>query len=360
MESSQSEINVPSCDESKPGDVTDPLIFPWLSEERIFEIGDAPPLEEYSDFYSRMATRDPSAAYSIITMNTGACVCSCTMIADLRYILDMDKLKEQLRECEDDSSTIAIRLGLAWVDNIEMKDVKSVHSSYADVFPYFDRVRTGEIILHANLLLVDRKDKTIERFEPNALPHALEADIRRYESIDATVKRDILPLLGEGYRYCDPLSFCPIGGPQGDDEYCAAWSIFYMHLRLTNPNLSRKELTRRLNDLSRVQSPLVDYLEVMKNTYEAIDSRSIVYSPSQLERLYLRIRDMTDRGFVPALTSIMKTYDSYMRFLARGPPNYGREPKATMFWLDLIHVRAVWRTEGSDIMRYLVNGRLFT
>jgi len=100
---------------------------------------------------------------------------------------------------------------------------------------------------HANMLLINRNLKEIERFEP----HGGETTVYNVNSMDAFFKNFADQL---GYSYINPLDYCPLG-PQSreavDTEirrlcvalgYCVAWATMYTLLRLLNPEYSREEV----------------------------------------------------------------------------------------------------------------------
>lgn len=116
--------------------------------------------------------------------------------------------------------------------------------------------------LHANTLIIDKKNKTIERFEPHGS-----------HEYDSKLDEDLKELFKE-FKYIPPLEFCPYYGPQAiegqqvpdiptikeetekktckchikrksktDPEgYCEPWSLWYADMRLSYPDIPIKEL----------------------------------------------------------------------------------------------------------------------
>lgn len=90
---------------------------------------------------------------------------------------------------------------------------------------------------HATLLIIDNKERVIERFDPNGSLSASGSFLER-----VTLETDrLLDKFGKemGYLYISPEVFCPRVGVQAveglfDDKvgYCASWSILYGEERL--------------------------------------------------------------------------------------------------------------------------------
>lgn len=348
------------CDDSKPGDLTDRLLFPWLSTARIFNQGEAPPLAAYDAFYREAISENPGKTYAIIVMNSEVCVTSCTMIVDIHFIPDLGKFKTAIDEClttsEEDTPIIAIYLSLAWIEDVRQVGVDYptvAKSTYPQKFPGYKNVVIGTLKMHANMLIVDRVEKTLERFEPNRLPYEDRASDDRHKAIDETIENDILPLLGEGFRYCNPQSFCPRGGPQEEeDELCAAWSFFYLHLRLTNPNLSRREITHRMKGLPTSPHILIDYMDVLKNTYEALMRGSKIYSSKNKLRLEELSKEFSRRHFGWVVKYTSTVVPIYVELLHRVLQNFSRSKIKSMYWNDVFRSRAAWIADGK--LQYLM------
>lgn len=116
------------------------------------------------------------------------------------------------------------------------------------VFPFGFTCKSGG---HANYYLYDRINKSLERFEPNG---------KLVDScISTKVDYDIPKLLNDHYRepfiktYLKPLDFLPEHAFQQIQEneplhkgstngYCAAWSLWYIDMRLSHPQIPPKTL----------------------------------------------------------------------------------------------------------------------
>lgn len=356
------------CDKGKPGDGTDELLFPWLTTERIFTEDEVPPLETYLKFYTKVMGINMGRAFAIISMNSEVCVMACTMITDLKYIPDLNQFTRELTECltvsEQDTPIIAIDLIIVWMENVKeisVYDTRVSKTTYSNTFPTFKTVIYGDMAMHANIIIVDRIEKIVERFEPNPIVSGSDESIaKRSRTIDSMIRRSIVPILGDGFRYCTPQSYCPRGGPQ-DDEYCAAWSFFYLHLRLTNPNLSRGEISRRLNVLAREGTIIADYLEVMRNTYVALHSPDKKqYSHSQRARYEEMVQIFSRRHFGAVLLGVIDDVDRLLDFLRRIGFSTRTTRKSTaerLYWYKVLHGRAVWAGDDGRL-RYIVDGKV--
>lgn len=357
------------CESPKVGDLTDDMIFPWLTTERIFGPDEKfPSLKGYEKFYNIMVD-NIGTTYAIISMNTDVCISICHIMIDLEYIPDLEHLEKTIDEClatsEQDTPIIAIFLSLVWVEGVKSMDTNKEpirSTSYPKSFPAYKDVFTGELAAHANILIVDRIEKTLERFEPNVLEQfrivSTDPHEKRYDSIDSTVKKYIVPLLGSAYTYCAPRSFCPSGGQQSEDEYCGAWSLFYLHLRLTNPNLSRGEIIRRMDRFPRSRPLVIDYLEVLKNTYEALTTGSTIYSRIHRTRLEEYKKAFSGKHLGWIIRYIVRFPHAYMEFLRHIPPSYARSRNKALFWSYLMHGQALWFSPDDSHVRYVAHGRI--
>ena len=112
--------------------------------------------------------------------------------------------------------------------------------------------------LHANYLLIDIETMEIERFEPhgayppvglNYNPEILDRLIINYISecglkFNYFKPKDYLPKIGFQVIEINELKADYIGDPNG---FCALWCIWWVDLRLSNPNIPRNKLVKLLN-----------------------------------------------------------------------------------------------------------------
>lgn len=132
---------------------------------------------------------------------------------------------------------------------------------------------TGKVKLpsaHANILIYDKDQKILERFEPHG---AMGSGLRVTFNIPE-LDQQLEKFAGKlGAQYYHPLDFCPKHGPQTQQEhekvfakytgtksgFCAAWSFWYVILRMTNPDISRTSIIEQA--LSSIKTGYDDYTQ---------------------------------------------------------------------------------------------------
>lgn len=103
------------------------------------------------------------------------------------------------------------------------------------------RYRVG----HQNIVIINKKMKTVERFEPNGV-------FPKFDFVDAIFKKEFAKQL----KYIPPLQYCPTLGPQTLQKqldkggFCVTWSTLYMHLRLRNPDIDAETIVDYLTSFS--------------------------------------------------------------------------------------------------------------
>lgn len=138
-----------------------------------------------------------------------------------------------------------------------LKMLKSCKKRYIMLPLYFEWIDGA----HANIILIDLEKRTAERFEPyGKLPlfFFIVSDI--FDNMMLTFLRKHL---GGDMKYIKPLTFCPERSLQtlnedygteyyGDpDGFCAAWTTWFIDMRLENPNMDRAKLISK--SLSRIK-----------------------------------------------------------------------------------------------------------
>lgn len=108
---------------------------------------------------------------------------------------------------------------------------------------------------HFNSILIDNKLKTIERFEPHGYKSSWYHNQRLMDKKLAGLLIKLLP----GFSYVTPRDYISRIGFQGYDSttknyditqfvdmaYCIVWSLWYLDLRLRNPDIPRNKLIER-------------------------------------------------------------------------------------------------------------------
>jgi hypothetical protein len=101
--------------------------------------------------------------------------------------------------------------------------------------------------LHANMLWLDYKSKTIDFFEPSF--HPLYKDKGLYDELAILLKRKqcLKDFVLQPQAYTIPKIKHQQRGPQSftQDSNCADWCIAYVHLRSLNPDLSGSAVLER-------------------------------------------------------------------------------------------------------------------
>ena len=106
---------------------------------------------------------------------------------------------------------------------------------------------------HENMIIYDKTNKEIERFEPNGSVYGDSCiDV---DDIDTRIKNMINKHFpGKVRKAIPPLGFCPLNNFQfiesqeegalttDPNGFCAAWTIWYTDLRLSNPNKTRRQV----------------------------------------------------------------------------------------------------------------------
>ena len=121
---------------------------------------------------------------------------------------------------------------------------------------------------HQNCLIIDNKKKTIERFEPHGSESSY--NMEQYDKGLISALMDKLDLSSMAmysshpnghpdskYTYISPIDFCPSDGLQVMEDsdplntkldfegYCYMWSVFYMEMRMTKPDIPRDVLIKK-------------------------------------------------------------------------------------------------------------------
>ena len=110
---------------------------------------------------------------------------------------------------------------------------------------------------HANILMVDLKEKTIELFEPHGKRtemSTLDSLEGAYDISDRLLKKMFSKILPK-YSYISPQNYLPTYGLQGRiDSYtglCVSWSMLYIHYRILNPTIERKRIIKYMNTFTK-------------------------------------------------------------------------------------------------------------
>jgi len=174
--------------------------------------------------------------------------------------LFIKKSSDISRDYPTSDNKIDARYQLIWIDNIKMLYIGAlfklmwrncIKSKKRFIFIFFGIF--GEVLggvtrswAHSNCLIYDTKTKELERFEPHG-----SVTFYNNKALDDAITNQLEPIVNFK-KYYKPLDFCPsvnfqkmpslkkIGvDPSG---FCAYWTIWYMDMRLLNPDKPRNEL----------------------------------------------------------------------------------------------------------------------
>ena len=138
---------------------------------------------------------------------------------------------------------------------------------------------------HVNYMLYDQNTNEMERFEPYG--YLDDDSILIPQKTDEAIVDIFKTKYGDNFirKYYKPLSFCPYNSFQNIQElekeltqqdpagFCAAWVTWYIELRLSNPDMKRKQvvdlsLQKLKNNKKSFTSYIRSYSVVLKYIYK--------------------------------------------------------------------------------------------
>ena len=129
---------------------------------------------------------------------------------------------------------------------------------------------------HANMIIFDSKNKTIEHFEPHGYHEDSQWSISRvYIKSITGVKRFSMNYFPD-YKIISPKDYEPKNGLQATIDafsgMCVTWSILYLNYRILNPDIPVKELVRHINKKIKRNQLLrfTRYVELILKKYKKI------------------------------------------------------------------------------------------
>lgn len=143
--------------------------------------------------------------------------------------------------------------------------------------------------LHANMILIDKKNNTIERFDPyGGLIHN-----KNFDDLDSFLYQIGKECINQDVIYYNPQDLFQGFGPQvfsreNADYYkhindpfgfCMAWGIWYIELRLKNPELSGKTVLQTFMDkMDKTEKSFIKYIRqyAAKLTHKKEDIMKII------------------------------------------------------------------------------------
>jgi len=129
----------------------------------------------------------------------------------------------------------------------------------------------GVNIAHANMLLYDGVNNSLERFEPFGENGPYSRAFPEID-LDAKLKKYFSSFLPDNLKYTEPKYICYVG-PQNLEKkrlsnnkgYCAIWVWWYLDLRLSNPDFSPNEIVKYgLANITDFDTFIADYSHFME------------------------------------------------------------------------------------------------
>ena len=147
---------------------------------------------------------------------------------------------------------------------------------------------------HLNVLFIDKKNKTVERFEPyGEIIYSQSIFPESQTDIDQSIEDYFKNYL---YKYYSPQSFCPREGIQykmeklqdspttkyGTSGFCVSWSYLFALSRLKYPNESNETIAKNL--MKRIEK--IAKKKYMDKKLPKIDKKSYLQKDFILEFIY--------------------------------------------------------------------------
>ena len=124
---------------------------------------------------------------------------------------------------------------------------------------------------HANILILDTENKTVELFEPHGKRSeetTMDSLVGAYDISDKLLKKYFNKFFPE-YTYISPQDYLPAYGFQAKYDafngLCVVWSTMYLHYRILNPDLTSKEITKHIKKKVNKQF-LLKYAKYVEDT----------------------------------------------------------------------------------------------
>jgi hypothetical protein len=161
-------------------------------------------------------------------------------------------------------------------------------------------LKTNDDGLHANIIIYDFNNFTIERFDPYG-------DTVKYDNnLDEILEEELS--WNTGFKYLKPSNYMPVAGFQTvSDElnpykqksgdfggYCLAWCIWYLEHRILNKNIKPEELVVKI--IKKLSSPPINentFMEYIRNYANKLNESRIIH----LKNIGLDIKTITNLNF---------------------------------------------------------------
>lgn len=158
------------------------------------------------------------------------------------------------------------------------------------IYIYFDIIWEQQPGGHANMILIDTVNQTIERYEPHGHYMTIDKNKKILKGIDTKFNDKLLNYLGlKNYAYISPIDISPKKGVQikADAYYgmCLTYSIMYLQLRIMNPDVDQEEIIKYV--INKPRDEIYDiilryakYIEdkLKEHSLEIVDHNNELYS----------------------------------------------------------------------------------
>ena len=161
---------------------------------------------------------------------------------------------------------------------------------------------------HANIILYDKETGQMERFDPYGYTPYLEAD-----KMDAFLENKFNHILSDyhhknnlKFKYLSPKDYMKVGFQVVSDDsnnyvkklgdplgYCLAWCMWYIEMRVSNPNIEPKELVDKcFNDIitngkhSESANIFVDFIRNYAGKLDKMKNKILLDSGTSKNRIY--------------------------------------------------------------------------
>ena len=154
-------------------------------------------------------------------------------------------------------------------------------------------------MLHANILIYDFKNMTVERFEPYGNSSLIE------NIVDDVLEEELT--WNTGLKYLRPDDYLPYAGFQTiSDEnnpvnkkagdfggFCLAWCLWYLETRIKNPTVDSKTLVAKL--IHKILNSDLKFTEYIRNYSNKINEKRVEYlkaiglDPKEISNVHLTI-----------------------------------------------------------------------
>ena len=179
--------------------------------------------------------------------------------------------------------------------------------NYDYAFCYLSIDNNNEL-LHANTIIYDFNNFTVERFDPYG-------DTVKYDKLLDEILEEELTW-NTGFKYLKPSDYMPVAGFQTiSDElnpykqksgdfggYCLAWSIWYLEHRILNKNVKQNELVTKL--IKKLSIDKNTFMENIRNYANKLNEAKIYH----LKNIGIDIKTITNINYPQHIHNSIEDY----------------------------------------------------